>query len=294
MMMMSLTPPVPNRMPVKSFSSGVTMPKRPQYKPEPLPLTSSAAVNTVLGSIYRTSVIALPSDLANALNRCVLLVCMLLSVFSLVSVAWYTQAAQAESLFKPLAIGLAAPALSTPRMLYSPPKPAQVGDLVTILVRERVKRQNVSQVQIKKTQANGTNGPQALNSAVEQVLDVVGVGNLAKFAIIPSLPNVTTDNNLQSQANLNQTSEYTDSISCQVVQVLPNGNLVVQGRKASLMAKERTDTYVTGIINPYFLDSENQIDSSKVANLQVMASGQGVMSRGQGDGLLNKIIQFFQ
>jgi flagellar L-ring protein precursor FlgH len=294
-MMMSLTPPVPNRTPaMKSFHTGVTMPKRPSYKPEPLPLTSSAAMNTVLGSIYRTSVTKLPSDLAGALNRCVLLVCMLLSVFSLVSVAWYSQAAQAESLFKPLAIGLAAPALSTPRMLYSPPKPAQVGDLVTILVREKVKRQNVSQVQIKKTQANGTNAPQAVNTAVEQALDVVGVGGLAKFARIPSLPSITTDNNLQSQANLNQTSEYTDSISCQVVQVLPNGNLVVQGRKANLMAKERTDTYVTGIINPYFLDSENQIDSSKVANLQVMASGQGVMSRGQGDGLLNKIIQFFQ
>jgi flagellar L-ring protein precursor FlgH len=292
MMMMSLNPSP--KAPVKPLHIGVTRPARPKNKPTAPPVTSNAAVKSMIRSIYGATFMRLPINLGAALNRCFLFVSVSFSIILLVSVAWFNQPSHAESLFKPLAIGLAAPALSTPRMLYSPPKPSQVGDIVTILIKEKTRRQTVSQVQVKKTQANGTNGPEAINSAIGDALDTAGLGGLSKFARIPTIPRVTTDNNLQSQANLNQSSEFTDMVSCQVVQVLPNGNLMVQGRKANLMAKERTDTYVTGIINPYFLDSQNQIESSKVANLQVMASGQGVMSRGQGDGLLSKIIQFFQ
>lgn len=293
MMMMSLNPSP--KAPVKPLHIGITRPARPKNRPTPPPITSNAAVKAMIRSIYGSTFMRLPLNLGAALNRCFLFVSLSLSIILLlVSVAWVNQPSQAESLFKPLAIGLAAPALSTPRPLYSPPKPAQVGDIVTIMIKEKTRRQTVSQVQVKKTQSNGTDGPQAINSAIGDALDTAGLGGLSKYARIPTLPSVTTNNNLQSQANLNQSSEFTDMVSCQVVQVLPNGNLVVQGRKANLMAKERTDTYVTGIINPYFLDSQNQIDSSKVANLQVMASGQGVMSRGQGDGLLSKIIQFFQ
>jgi flagellar L-ring protein FlgH len=272
--MMSLNPASAKAL-AKPLYLGITRPIRPKNQGSPSMATS-------------TAFLLLP------LNRCLLMVGISLSLIFLASFAWHNQTSQAESLFKPLAIGLAAPALSTPRMLYSPPKPSQVGDIVTILVKEKTRRQTVSQVQIKKTQAGGTNAPAAINTVVADVLNTAGVGGLSKYVRIPTIPSLTSTNNIQSQGNLNQNSEYTDTISCQVVQVLPNGNLMVQGRKANLMAKERTDTYVTGIINPYFLDAQNQIESSKVANLQVMASGQGVLSRGQGDGLLNKIIQFFQ
>jgi flagellar L-ring protein precursor FlgH len=293
MMMM----PTSNNAPIKPLHLGMTCPARPKNN-LPLPPvekrhTTAATVEALLRTIYQRLLRRFSKPVSSSYST-MRLISLSVGVLTVVNLIGFSQLAHAESLFRPLAIGLAAPALSTPRMLYSPPKPAQVGDIVTILVREKTRRQTVSQVQVKKTASNGTDAPQAINSAVSDVLDTVGLGGLSKLTRIPTIPTVTTDNNMQSQANLNQSSEYTDMISCQVVQVLPNGNLMVQGRKANLMAKERTDTYVTGIINPYFLDSQNQIESSKVANLQVMASGQGVMSRGQGDGLLSKIIQFFQ
>jgi flagellar L-ring protein precursor FlgH len=268
-MMMSFTPLT------QHLPAGISLPLRPQNK----------------ASIQQPSASFVPPA---KVVRYLLSISISLGLLGVTGYAWHTQTSQAESLFRPMAIGLAAPALSTPRMLYSPARPAQVGDLLTILVKEKTRRLNTSQVQINKKQENVSNGPQAVNSVVGQALDVFGAKGLAKYARIPTIPSVTSDNKTQSQGNLNQVSELTDTISCQVVQVLPNGNLMVQGRKATLMAKERTDVYVTGIVNPYFLDAQNQIDSGKVANLQVMSSGQGVMSRGQGDGLLNKIVQFFQ
>jgi flagellar basal body L-ring protein FlgH len=52
--------------------------------------------------------------------------------------------------------------------------------------------------------------------------------------------------------------------------------------------------YVTGIVNPYFLNSENEISSHKVANMQIVVAGQGIISRSQHDSIFSKIMSKFQ
>jgi flagellar L-ring protein precursor FlgH len=79
-----------------------------------------------------------------------------------------------------------------------------------------------------------------------------------------------------------------------VVQVLPNGNLMIQGRKTIAFAKEKADVYITGIVNPYFLNSENEIASQQVANMQVVVSGDGIISRTQNDSIFSKIMSKVQ
>jgi flagellar basal body L-ring protein FlgH len=59
------------------------------------------------------------------------------------------------------------------------------------------------------------------------------------------------------------------------------------------MSKERGELVVTGIVKPYYLDRNNRISSTQVANLQILQGGKGVISRQQNDGLANKIYQFF-
>jgi flagellar L-ring protein precursor FlgH len=200
--------------------------------------------------------------------------------------------AQAESLFKPSAYPALPPMVGTPRMLYSPPRPSQIGDLVTVLVREKSKRQNKTQFQVQKQQTASSNTPQIINGVVKAALTTAKLAGVAPYLTLPTVGDTTNDNNNRSQSNITQDFELQDAITCQVVQVLPNGNLVVQGRKSSAMAKERTEVFVTGVVNPYFLDVSNQIESSKVANLQVMVAGQGPATRSQNDGLLTKMFQW--
>ena len=200
---------------------------------------------------------------------------------------------KAESLFLPNTNGMH-PRANAPRMLYSPPRPQQIGDLVTIKVEESTKRQNKNTMQIQKDSSFDENTSTVVSNAATTLANTFGVGGLAKFAQLPNLGGITNSNTTNSQGTATQNQSFNDMFTCQVVQVLPNGNLMVQGRKTIAFSKEKTDVYVTGIVNPYFLNSENQISSQKVANMQIVVAGQGIISRSQNDSIFSKLMSKFQ
>ena len=186
------------------------------------------------------------------------------------------------------------PRANAPRMLYSPPRPQQIGDLVTIKVEETTKRQNKNTIQIQKDSTFDENTSTVVSNAASTLANTFGIGGLAKFAQLPNLGGITNSNVINSQGTATQNQSFNDMFTCQVVQVLPNGNLMVQGRKTMAFSKEKTDVYVTGIVNPYFLNSENEISSRKVANMQIVVAGQGIISRSQNDSIFSKIMSKFQ
>ncbi|MFN7310236.1 MAG: flagellar basal body L-ring protein FlgH [Vampirovibrionales bacterium] len=200
---------------------------------------------------------------------------------------------QAESLYLPNTEGMH-PRANAPRMLYSPPRPQQIGDLVTIKVEESTKRQNKNTIQIQKDSTFNENTSTVLSNAASTLANTFGVGGLARFAQLPNLGGIVNNNVINNQGTATQNQSFNDTFTCQVVQVLPNGNLMVQGRKTMAFSKEKTDVYVTGIVNPYFLNSENEISSQKVANMQIVVAGQGIISRSQNDSIFSKIMSKFQ
>ena len=222
------------------------------------------------------------------LRPCLLVVGFILSVFLMMS-----SNVKAESLFLPNTNGMH-PRANAPRMLYSPPRPQQIGDLVTIKVEESTKRQNKNTMQIQKDSSFDENTSTVVSNAATTLANTFGVGGLAKFAQLPNLGGITNSNTTNSQGTATQNQSFNDMFTCQVVQVLPNGNLMVQGRKTIAFSKEKTDVYVTGIVNPYFLNSENQISSQKVANMQIVVAGQGIISRSQNDSIFSKLMSKFQ
>jgi flagellar L-ring protein precursor FlgH len=201
--------------------------------------------------------------------------------------------ADAESLFMPNTQGMH-PRANAPRMLYSPPRSQQIGDLVTIKIDEASKRQNRSALQIQKDSGFNENTTEVLGNAAGVILDKFKVGGLAKYLQLPSLGGIENSNRNNSQGTVTQNTSFTDYVTCQVVQVLPNGNLMIQGRKTIAFAKEKADVYITGIVNPYFLNSENEIASQQVANMQVVVSGDGIISRTQNDSIFSKIMSKVQ
>ena len=83
----------------------------------------------------------------------------------------------------------------------------------------------------------------------------------------------------------------TDKVVAQVVQVLPNGNLLVQGKKSLVNQNERVDLIVSGIVDPKWINQSGEILSSHIANLQFAMNGTGTVSRGQNEGILDKAVR---
>ena len=90
----------------------------------------------------------------------------------------------------------------------------------------------------------------------------------------------------------NRAVTYENTISAQVVQVLPTGNLLVQGKKATINNGEKVNIIISGIVDPRWIDRDGKIVSSRVANLQMAVVGDGTVSRSDNEGLVNKFVRF--
>jgi flagellar L-ring protein FlgH len=183
----------------------------------------------------------------------------------------------------------------TPRSLFFQPAPRWVGDLVTIQLDEKTQSTITSTVRVDRKNTLQDNSTGLTNNAVRSLLRKVPIisnntaDSIANRLALPSFDGLNDKQTVQSQAQSQKQSQIKDSITCQVTEVLPNGYLVVQGQKNVLMNKENTTLFVSGIINPYYMDRNNSIVSTRVGNLQMLAGGRGVISRQQGDGVASKL-----
>ncbi|MFM7469721.1 MAG: flagellar basal body L-ring protein FlgH [Vampirovibrionales bacterium] len=181
-----------------------------------------------------------------------------------------------------------------PRSLFSPPVARRLGDIVTINFKD------VSQSQINAAFTNTSSqivqdsSTPLINQAIQSVAGrIIGsntvLGKVNQLLNVPSFDGVNNKNNTTHRLQTLRNTQLTDTIACQVVEVLPNGNLIVQGVKRISQNKEQTDLMVTGMVNPFYLNGSNEIGSNYVSNLQFVKAGKGVVSRGQNDGIINKI-----
>jgi flagellar L-ring protein precursor FlgH len=81
-----------------------------------------------------------------------------------------------------------------------------------------------------------------------------------------------------------------------IVQILPNGNMVIQGREEVRLVNELREIEIKGIIRREDIGSNNTISSHKIANLRISYGGRGDLSDAQsapwGQQYLNKLLPF--
>ncbi|MBR2068760.1 MAG: flagellar basal body L-ring protein FlgH [Candidatus Gastranaerophilales bacterium] len=195
-------------------------------------------------------------------------------LFLLIISGFITQV-NAESLFS---LNASQSALIEPRALYSSVRARGVGDLVSIVIDEAPAMTDNGTYSTEKTSSLAENFTNAFNQIFKTKL---------KGALNGTNGNLSVDGSTQVSRNLT----LSDTVVAQVVQVLPNGNLLVQGKKSLVNQNERVDLIISGIVDPKWINQSGEINSSHVANLQFAMNGAGTVSRGQNEGVLDRAIR---
>jgi flagellar L-ring protein precursor FlgH len=94
---------------------------------------------------------------------------------------------------------------------------------------------------------------------------------------LANLLNTTGETQLQGTGTTSRTSSLTTTITSEVIAVLPNGNLVLQGQKQIQVDSEKQIVTVRGILRPNDLSVLNSVASSQLARLEVHVTGKGVI-----------------
>ncbi len=183
--------------------------------------------------------------------------------------------ANAESLFS---LNASQSSLIEPKALFSSVRARGVGDLVSIVIDEAPSMSDMGSYSTEKSSSLVENLTDALNS-------------IFKTKFKGSLNNTNGDLNVSGQTQLTRNMVLTDTVVAQVVQVLPNGNLLVQGKKSLVNQNERLDLIISGIVDPKWINQSGEILSSHIANLQFAMNGAGTVSRGQNEGILDRAIR---
>lgn len=186
-----------------------------------------------------------------------------------------TLSAGAESLFS---LNASQSTVIEPKALYSSVRARGVGDLVSIVIDEAPSMSDTGVYSTEKT-----------NSIVQNFTDAFNT--IFKTKLKGALDGVDGSLGVTGQTTLSRNMTLTDTIVAQVVQVLPNGNLLVQGKKSLVNQNERVDLIISGIVDPKWINQAGEIYSSQVANLQFAMNGAGTVSRGQNEGILDRTIR---
>jgi len=98
-------------------------------------------------------------------------------------------------------------------------------------------------------------------------------------AILPgSIITANTDTQSNANGTINRQDQLLTSVAAVVTQVLPNGNMVIEGKQEVRLNSEMRVLVVAGVVRPEDIESDNQIDLAKIAEARVAYGGKGTLS----------------
>ena len=81
-------------------------------------------------------------------------------------------------------------------------------------------------------------------------------------------------------------------MSVVVKQVLPNGNLVVEGNRSNTTNKDTETISLTGVVRPFDIKPDNTVLSTQIADAKIQLGGKGQIQDRQRKGLINQLLDW--
>ncbi|MDZ7937247.1 MAG: flagellar basal body L-ring protein FlgH [Rhodoferax sp.] len=170
--------------------------------------------------------------------------------------------------------------MATYRPAFEDSRARALGDIVTIQIVEALSASQVSKSTVNRNSSIDT----AINPPLKGTIGV-DLKNLEMSA--------QTNNDFSGKGGTESANTFSGSITATVIEVLPNGNLVVTGEKQIGVNQNVDVMRFSGTVNPRLLQPNNVISSLQVANVRVESKGRGAQGEAQTVGWLSRFFLNF-
>ncbi len=168
------------------------------------------------------------------------------------------------------------------------PRKLRKHDLITIIIRENSDSASTGQMNSQKQQA--------FDAAVQQFMQLRFSGGKVPYVTSVTNPSalpevkVQYNNTRRNNAIDQRTDQFSARITAEIIDIKPNGNLVVEATKHIRVDGETQTFRLSGVCRARDVSVDNTILSTQMANLRLSKKTRGAVRDGTKRGWLNKLL----
>ncbi len=155
---------------------------------------------------------------------------------------------------------------------------ANVGDILTIVVDESSSASLTANT--KATKADSTTVP------------LLGALNIPLIGRYLNAAQGGANSSVVGTGSTDRAGKFTAKIAVTVKEVLPNGNLVIEGERAVNVNKDLQIYKLSGIIRRADVRIDNTVLSENVASAKITTDGKGLIGDRQRKGILTRLLDW--
>jgi flagellar L-ring protein precursor FlgH len=166
----------------------------------------------------------------------------------------------------------------TSRAMFADRRASGVGDILTVIVSE-----------ISAANKNNETKTEKQSSWTAAVSSFLFPGFAQYKGTTPAVQ-YNSDLKHDGSGAINNSETIVAQVSVKVMDVLPNRNLVVEGRRETSFAGEHQTIVLRGVVRPEDISPTNTISSCDVADATIQMVGKGTVTDSQNKGWFTRII----
>ena len=154
------------------------------------------------------------------------------------------------------------------RGFFKDQRAARVGDILTVRVRidDKAEIDNETSRSRSNNESMGIPNLFGLENKLAEMTPPLDPSNLA---------NANSTASSTGQGSVDREEDIETNVAAVVTQLLPNGNMVIEGKQEVRVNFEIRELIVAGIVRPEDIQSDNIIDSNKIAEARIAYGGRG-------------------
>lgn len=165
-------------------------------------------------------------------------------------------------------------------------KARRIGDVVIVKIMETSSASNSTSNSTKKSTTN--------NSSVTAMMGLplnFGMNNFlgSGSGFQPSI-GTSTNNSHSGQGSTTKTDKVSATIAARIVDIMPSGNLVIEGNREIIIDQEKQTITLRGLVRQKDIDASNVVASTAIADAQIMYSGSGTTSTATKKGWFSRFL----